>query len=149
MAPVRPSPASVREENVQRALIDALASLGYLVEQTTVRVKRVECPECHARFVPVRKVRGPDGKLRSVGYGATKGVSDLLVRHPSWPPALYVQVEVKGPRTPVSTEQRDKQTAGHLWICRDMAGIPATIAMLADMTRSLPHTFNATLVVSN
>lgn len=71
----------VKEEQVQRCILEGLTAYGYIVKQTTVR--------------GVRK-----------GYGASPGVPDLLVTHPKWPEGCWLGLEVKGPKTALSQEQR-------------------------------------------
>lgn len=69
----------LKEETVNRAIRSALEALGYEVLSTTVR-----------------NARG--------GYGASRGVPDLLISRPGWRVG-WLGMEVKGPKTPVSPEQ--------------------------------------------
>lgn len=98
----------VLEETVQRGIINALLSLGYIVSQTTVRYKFQHCPRCSHGFRPTG------------GYGASKAVPDLLIRNPAWPPALWLGIEVKGTETRLSEEQKAAQKAGHIVIARSV-----------------------------
>jgi len=75
---------NVTEEEVQRAIIDGLSVLGYIVEQTSVRVAYAKCPVCATKVKP----RSP---------GTSFGVPDLLIRLPIWPTALRLGLEVKKP----------------------------------------------------
>lgn len=90
------------EEQVQRAILDALASLGLEVLQTTVRYR--PCPRC--------------GHLDHRGYGAHPAVPDLLVCVGG---GVLKGLEVKGPKTPVSEAQRRLAVAGHITIVRSVA----------------------------
>lgn len=66
------------EAQVQEQIVSGLRALGYVVLVTSARSFRA----------------GEAGR----GYGADKGVPDLLVRHRSWPPAAWLAMEVKKPR---------------------------------------------------
>ena len=84
----------IKEEQVQRSVIDGLTALGYAVLQTTVR--------------GVHK-----------GYGSSKGVPDLLVTRNCWPEGLWLGIEIKGPKTALSAEQKQLLEAGRIFIARD------------------------------
>lgn len=84
---------TVREESVQAAIIQGLEACGYRVFQTTVR-----------------------GVRRA--YGSTPGVPDLLVHHRLWPPAMWCGIEVKGPTTRLSAEQKALHAAGRIIVAR-------------------------------
>lgn len=75
----------ISEEQVQSTIIEGLTALGYLVLQTTVRVKNATCPACHRSFRPFG------------GYGATKGVPDLLITRHNWPWGAMLALEIKKP----------------------------------------------------
>lgn len=69
--------AHLTEEQVQRQIMDGLTVLGFTVLQTTVRYTK------GAGF------RG--------GYGASKGIPDLLIHHKRWTPGVLLGIEVKRP----------------------------------------------------
>jgi hypothetical protein len=92
------------EADVQRTIRDALTCLGFLVLQTTVRVRR--CPQC--------------GKVGAGRYGTSKGIPDLLVRAKNWPPHVWKALEVKGPSTRVSREQQVLADVGAIVIVRSL-----------------------------
>ena len=96
------------EETIQQATIHALRALGYRVQQTTHRVKLACCPKCFTKFHP----KG--------NYGATKGISDLLVRSENWPKYFWVHIEMKGPKTPLSPEQKELAAADGIVIARSV-----------------------------
>jgi hypothetical protein len=69
------------EDETQKVIVDGLHAYGYLVQITTRRRKK--CRTC--------------GAWNHQGDGASKGLADLLVRHPTWIFGLWVQLEVKRP----------------------------------------------------
>lgn len=97
------------EEQIQAITIQAAAALGFRVLQTSVRVRMVDCPQCHARFRPAY-----------LGYGATPGVPDLLICRDRWPWPVMIGLEMKGPNTEISPAQADLQAAGRILIARTM-----------------------------
>lgn len=96
------------EENIQQATIHALRTRGYRVQQTTHRVKLASCPKCHQKFRP------------GGNYGATKGIADLLIRRDNWPKYFWMQLEMKGPKTPLSPDQKELLSAEAIAIARDV-----------------------------
>jgi len=83
----------IKEEHIQRAIIDGLTALHYTVLQTTVRGVRM-------------------------GYGSSKGVPDLLITHNSWQDGCWLGIEVKGPNTKLSLEQRLLEIDGRIQVAR-------------------------------
>jgi hypothetical protein len=69
------------EDDVQTAIVKMLVFSGYRVLVTSRRAKK--CPYCN--------------KFSHKGDGASKGLGDLLVRHPSWPKNIWMMMEVKRP----------------------------------------------------
>lgn len=97
------------EEQVQRQIQEALLRCRYRVLSTVHRFKQTTCPNCATRFRP------------SGAYGADRGVPDLLVSHDAWGGGgwpLWVGVEVKGPKTPLSPEQRELEASGRIVVVR-------------------------------
>lgn len=94
-----------REDDVQRQIVRALREAGYTVLQTSRRRKR--CVHC--------------GRYSTGGDGADRGVPDLIVRNPVWPPAMWLGIEVKGGKTAVSPEQRELLGDGAIVIARSPA----------------------------
>ncbi len=91
------------EAQIQRAIIELLELAGFVVWSTS-RVRR-RCPECKA-FVPG-------------GDGVDRGLPDIVFTHPSMP-RLLGGIEVKGPTTTISPEQRAAADAGAYPICRSV-----------------------------
>lgn len=115
-----------REEDVQRKTIEALEMAGFIVLQTSVRHKLTPCQKCGQ---PTR----PFGS----GYGSTKGVPDLLVRHADWPAGVWGGVEMKGAKTKVSPAQQQLQIGKHIFICRDVkSAVEAVMEMDREMRRA-------------
>lgn len=83
----------LKEESVNRSVRDALEMLGFVVLSTTVR-----------------NARG--------GYGASKGVPDLLVSRDGW--GCWMGLEIKGPKTRVSDEQKDLEARGLIVIAQSV-----------------------------
>lgn len=91
------------EDEIQCSIIELLELSGFTVWSTS-RVRR-RCPQCKA-FVPG-------------GDGVDKGLPDLVFYHPVFP-RLVGGIEVKGPRTAVSPEQRAAADADAYPICRSV-----------------------------
>ena len=99
----------VREEDVQANIIASLSTIGLRVLQTSHRVKMVSCPHCQGKFRPPGN------------YGATKGVPDLLVRCPEQhDPGAWIGLEVKGPKTRLSPEQKELEQEQSIIIVRSL-----------------------------
>lgn len=81
----------VSEEQIQQSILQGLTAYGYIVFSTSRRVKR--CRNCG---------RWPG----SGGDGVTQGLPDLIVTRESWDGVL-LGIEVKGPKTRISTEQKE------------------------------------------
>ena len=97
----------VTEDQIQRTIVEGLTVLGYTVLITSRRRKR--CTNC--------------GQFPGGGDGASKGVPDLLVTRDEWDTpsqgwALWCGLEVKGPKTKVSPEQRELSNRGLINIVR-------------------------------
>lgn len=89
------------EAQIQQGIIQLLELAGFTVWSTS-RVRR-RCPQCRA-FVPG-------------GDGVDKGLPDLVFSHPRLPRVMG-GIEVKGPKTTISPEQRAAAEAGCYAICR-------------------------------
>lgn len=89
------------EAQIQRSIIELLELAGFVVWSTS-RVRR-RCSHC--------------GSYSSGGDGVEKGLPDLVFSHPRLPRVMG-GIEVKGPRTAVSAEQRAAADAGCYAICR-------------------------------
>lgn len=99
----------VKEEDVQRAIIEFLELNGFQVMQSSRRGVRGKCPRCQQQV----KVFGGDG--------ATKGLPDLFVRHSrSMNRAHWIGLEVKGPKTPLSCEQKALAENGDIVVARSI-----------------------------
>ncbi|SRR5581483_1946943 len=111
------------EADVQRAAIDLLEMLGCTVLVTS-RVRK-RCWKCGMYF------KGGDG--------ASKGLPDLLVRKRSWPPFLWVGIEIKGDKTAVSVEQQALSDAGDIYVCRGMDGVEHLPQFIKAMDATLKN----------
>ena len=96
----------LKESGVQHTIESGLGALGYIVLHTQHQYHLQTCPRCHQRFRP------------SGGYGTDKGIPDLLAFHPDHPRGMWLGIEVKGPRTAVSLEQKALAAANAIVICR-------------------------------
>lgn len=96
------------EEAVQRTIVEALRILGYVVLVTSRR--RHRCRVC--------------GAFSSGGDGCDRGIPDLLV---SLDDARWLGMEVKGPRTRVSPEQRSLAADGRIRIVRSVEDALAAV----------------------
>lgn len=96
------SPVIETEDGIQQRIMEALAYRGYLVLSTVHRYKRQTCEKCgHNQWA-----KG--------GYGATKGIGDLLVAVPKARPRLWLMLDVKRPGGKLSPEQQLLAEAGLL-----------------------------------
>jgi hypothetical protein len=73
--------AGLSEDETQKLIVGVLERAGYRVLITSRRVKR--CWQCGA------------WPKSGAGDGVSRGVADLLTRHPNWPPGLWAALEVK------------------------------------------------------
>lgn len=89
------------EDDVQATIVEALRLLGYVVLVTSRRRKR--CRVC--------------GAFSSGGDGCDRGIPDLLV---SLGDGRWLGLEVKGPKTRLSPEQRGLQAAGRIIVVRSV-----------------------------
>ena len=78
------------EEDIQRTIVDGFTVMGFTVFETSRR--GIKCRSCGT------KAFGKDG--------VSKGLPDLVVTHDRWPADLAFLLEVKGPTTKISPEQR-------------------------------------------
>jgi hypothetical protein len=110
--PLQPGPQKRRinrkEADVQREIATVLRQRGYEVMVTSRVMKVAICQRCGEKNWP----RGGDG--------VSKGLGDILVWHPKWPRFFRVEADVKGPRTPLSPEQKLRVEAGVLVIWRSV-----------------------------
>lgn len=94
------------EAQIQATIEAGLAYLGYIVLHTQHRYRLQTCPNCSRRFRPAG------------GYGADKAIPDLLVTHPAWSTGIFIGLEIKGPKTAISPEQRLLAAQGRIVIVR-------------------------------
>lgn len=107
---------SVNEDTVQRAIMLQARQDGYIVLSTSEHRKSEPCPHCHKKMTS------------RVGRGTDKGVPDLLLTHETrWPPGLWCGIEVKGPKTPVSPEQKILHGQQRIFIARSVADYQAAM----------------------
>lgn len=108
------------EEGIQQRIVDYLRWHGYEVCVTVHRYRRQTCPKCSANF------------WAQGGYGASKGVGDLLVRHPSWPWWKRIEADVKRQGGRISPEQQARVDAGALRIWHNEQEAQADIDAAID-----------------
>ena len=97
------------EDDIQRQIVGFLHAMRYQVLVTSRRVKR--CVQC--------------GHWGMGADGATRGIPDLLVRHPSWPRYVWVGVEVKTPTGRVRPEQQALADVGAVVVVRSLNEVMA------------------------
>jgi hypothetical protein len=100
-----PKPRTQRrhpEADLQADIVKALRLCGYTVLSTVHIYKRVQCSKCGEWVMP-----------RS-GYGATKGIGDLLVARAD---GYWLMADIKAPKGRLSLEQRElvKQRRLQIW----------------------------------
>ncbi len=110
---------SVSEQDVQGVIVTALEWLGYTVLVTSRRRKR--CEFC--------------GEFSRRSDGVSKGLADLMVRHPTYPPYAWLALEVKGPRTPVSPEQQQFSDDGAVAVVRSVEDAQNAICRFEERVR--------------
>lgn len=98
----------IREEDLQRTIIEALRLKGYEVLVTSRVRKRVQCKSC-----------GEWGWMQG-GDGVTKGLADLLCSRQEWGLPVWVGIEVKGSRTAITQAQQDLANRGFNVIVRSL-----------------------------
>jgi len=106
------------EDDVQAVIVDGLRSYGYLVQVTTRRVKK--CGRC--------------GAWPSRGDGATRGIADLLVRHPTWQRGAWLALEVKkpGPIIWSSPEQKHLAIVGDVIVVQSLEEALAAVSAASE-----------------
>lgn len=92
---IYPHPPQLLEKQVQRYAVDLLKQLGCTVFSTS-----------QARRSKV-----------------SVALPDLFIRKPKWPVGVWVAIEMKGDKTPISTEQRELALSGAIHLCRGMDGV--------------------------
>lgn len=98
----------LKEEDIQSAIRAELLARGYICLQTTHRTHMQVCNVCGQ-------------KSRSQGgYGADYGVPDLLVSHVSWKAGVWLGLEVKGPKTPLSPHQQELLSKQRIFVVRSV-----------------------------
>jgi hypothetical protein len=91
------------EEAVMQRIFDYLTRRGWTVLCTVHRYRTQNCRQCGNTFWPVG------------GYGATKGIGDLLIGVPKRNPALWLMADVKAGRNMLTPEQAELARRGLLW----------------------------------
>jgi hypothetical protein len=118
------------EEQVQRTIIEGLQyTRGVTVLQTSHRTSSTRtCTKCRTKN-SIKQTCSACGSYLPVGhgYGATKGVPDLLVTRDSWPTGFWVGLEVKGPKTPLSPEQAALLEKGRIYVVRSWEDASAAL----------------------
>lgn len=96
----------VREEDIQQQIVEGLSLYGYIVLQTTVRGIKARCKGCGSEL----KAYG--------GYGADKGVPDLLVSRTDWMAGVWVGLEVKSETGRLKPEQAELLAQNRIHVVR-------------------------------
>lgn len=99
---------TMSEADVQAQIVDALRYMGHIVLVTSRQ--RHRCRKC--------------GAWGSGGDGCDKGIPDLLVNIGG---ATWLGLEVKGPRTRLSPEQRFLEADGRIRIVRSVEDALAAV----------------------
>ena len=108
---------NIPEWSVQQTIEEGLTWLGYLVLHTQHQYRMQTCPRCQYEFRPTG------------GYGADKGIPDLLLHHPSWPDGQLMGMEVKGSKTPLSKEQKILLAQRAIVVCRSWEDAKAALGI--------------------
>lgn len=98
----RKSPLQIKEEDIQRTVVEGLEALGFVVLVTSRR--RKQCLQC--------------GATDTRGDGVSEGVPDLIVTHYSWRDYAWMGIEMKGPETKLSAEQKILSGGKRIFVCR-------------------------------
>lgn len=124
MIPPSPAPAKPRripkpfqetEAGVQRAIVEGLEALSYRVLQTSRHMKR--CKHC--------------GKFPGRPDGVDRGLPDLVVTRDDWPTLEFCGIEVKGPETDLSPEQKALRARGRIAVARSFDDAMAIVIAYA------------------
>jgi hypothetical protein len=97
---------NLTEDQIQTLIMNTLTIAGYDVISTVHRYKRVRCSQCGF-------LNRPAG-----GYGATKGIGDLLVTSDKWTENYYIMADVKREKGALTMEQKERFARGKLMIWR-------------------------------
>ena len=114
------------EWSVQQTIEEGLTYLGYIVLHTQHQYRMQTCPKCKHRF----REQG--------GYGASPGIPDLLIHHPTWPAGHIFGMEVKGTKTPLSAEQKVLQAQRAIVVCRSWEDAEAAIREFEEAATRQP-----------
>lgn len=106
------------EKALQEAIVDLLRHLGCVVLVTSAR-----------------SYRAPTGERR--GYGADRGVPDLLVAPPFTPPGVWLGLEVKTRAGRLSPDQKRLAEAARITVVRSLAdAVDAVLAFFAGIPKA-------------
>jgi hypothetical protein len=105
------------EAGVQSAFVSTARDAGYMHLRTS-RVRR-PCSEC--------------GKVDHRGDGCSLGLPDEFLRRPWWPSLLWAGVEIKGPTTPISTEQQALADEGAIIIAHGWDDVEPSLRWLDEL----------------
>lgn len=95
------------EKDVQSEVVAAVKSLGYLVQETSI------------------KIRGKRKRWNMI-VGIDAGISDLLIGRTGWGP-VRLCLEMKGPKTALSDEQKRLLDLGLIEVARSLEEAIAAI----------------------
>lgn len=119
----------VTEDAVEEAVTEGLAAYKYTCLVTTHRYKtRLRCFTC-GDTTSARIECQTCGKPLTSGYGASKGVPDLIVTHETYPRFVFVGLELKGTNTKISDEQQVLATCGRIAIVRSFEEAMRAVAL--------------------
>jgi hypothetical protein len=104
----RASAPEATEEQIQQAIMTALMLKGFIVLSTVHRRHLVRCECCEHTFYPPG------------GYGATKGIGDLIVSRYDWPDNTYILADVKSRTGKLTAEQERLFQSEKLYIWRSV-----------------------------
>jgi hypothetical protein len=114
------------ESETERAVKVGCAQMGWLRLVTSRRRKGAACPNCGTWVTP------------SGGDGCSKGLPDVFIRPPQFPPLLWTACEIKGSDTRPSAEQAALAEEGAIVIVRSWpearAAVHGVLAELAART---------------
>ncbi len=97
----------VSEDGLQRQIVAGLRLFGFRVYVTTRRPKRCRCGAW---------------PRSGGGDGASRGIGDLIVRHPGWAPGVCMCLEIKkpGPIRWSSAEQKLAAEVGDIIVVQSL-----------------------------
>lgn len=114
--PVATTP-DLSEAEIQQHIVSRLRGEGFEVLVTSRRRSRPRCPHCMSILTLCQACHRAFRWL-VYGDGCDKGLADLLVTKLTWPHGCWLALEIKGPKTRLTLEQKSLAARRRIFIAR-------------------------------